>query len=69
MSSLNDIKKKYKQLSKKYHTDISGDNQKMQEINWAYGVLKKYIENYKFLFSEDEIIRQIPSEYIKKFRV
>lgn len=69
MSSLNDIKQKYKKLSKKYHTDINGDNKKMQEINWAYGVLKKYIENYKFLFNEDEIIKQIPSEYIKKFRV
>ena len=69
LSSLKDIKQKYKNLSKKYHTDISGKNKKMQEINWAYGVLKNYIENYKFLFNEEEIIKQFPYEYIKKFKV
>ena len=69
LSSLNDIKAKYKTLSKKYHTDLNGDNQKMQEINWAYMVLKNYIENYKFLFNEEEILRQFPYEYIKKFKV
>ncbi len=69
LSSLNDIKKKYRKLSKKYHTDLNGDNEKMQEINWAYKVLKKYIENYKFLFTEEEIIKQFPYEYIKKFKV
>ncbi len=41
----------------------------MKEINWAYSVLKNYIENYKFLFSEDEIMKQLPNEYIKKFKV
>ena len=69
LSSLNDIKNKYRKLSKKYHTDLNGDNEKMQEINWAYKVLKKYIENYKFLFTEEEIIKQFPYEYIKKFKV
>ena len=41
----------------------------MQEINWAYKVLKTYIENYKFLFNEEEITKQFPGEFIKKFRV
>ena len=41
----------------------------MQEINWAYTILKHYIENYKFMFTEEEIIKQIPGEYIKKFKV
>jgi len=56
-------------LSKKLHTDVSGEKEKMQEINWAYKILKTYIENYKFIFSEEEIIKQLPSEFIKKFRV
>jgi len=66
---LKDIRKKYKILSKKYHTDINGDKEKIQEINWAYYVLKEYIENYKFLFNEEEIIKQFPNEFIKKFKV
>ena len=41
----------------------------MKELNEAYQTLKEYIENYKFLFSEEEIRRQYPDEYIKKFRV
>jgi len=66
---LKDIQKKYKILSKKYHTDLTGEKEKMQEINWAYQVLKTYIENYKFLFNEEEITKQLPGEFIKKFRV
>ncbi len=69
MTSWKEIQKKHKFLSKKYHTDLRGDNQKMQEINWAYTVLKHYIENYKFMFTQDEIIKQLPNEYIKKFKV
>lgn len=41
----------------------------MKDINEAYNVLKKYIENYKFTFSEEEITKQCPDEFIKKFRV
>ena len=69
LTSWKEIQKKYKFLSKKYHTDLQGDNQKMQDINWAYAVLKHYIENFKFLFTEEEIIKQLPGEYIKKFKV
>jgi len=66
---LKDIQKKYKSFSKRYHSDLRGDKDKMQEINWAYKVLKTYIENYKFLFNEEEITKQFPGEFIKKFRV
>jgi len=66
---LKDIQKKYKILSKKHHNDVGGDKDKMENINWAYQVLKTYIENYKFLFNEEEITKQLPSEFIKKFRV
>jgi len=69
LSSFRDIQKNYKKLSKKYHSDISMDNEKMKDINEAYNVLKKYIENYKFTFSEEEITKQCPDEFIKKFRV
>ncbi|WP_459886357.1 molecular chaperone DnaJ [Caminibacter profundus] len=69
LSTINDINKKYKSLAKKVHSDIGGDEDKMKEINWAYRVLKEYVENYRFTFSEDEILRQYPEEFLKKFKV
>jgi len=51
------------------HSDIGGDEDKMKEINWAYRVLKEYVENYRFTFSEDEILRQYPEEFLNKFKV
>jgi len=41
----------------------------MQKLNEAYAIIKNYIQNYKFSFSEEEISRQFPEEFIKKFRV
>ncbi|GAB6073473.1 hypothetical protein JCM15786_01300 [Nautilia lithotrophica] len=45
------------------------ENDKIIEINRAYEILRDYIRNYKFTFSEDEILRQYPSEFLKKFKV
>ncbi|WP_456479382.1 DnaJ domain-containing protein [Nautilia sp.] len=69
LSSIEDINKKYKKLIKKHHPDISGKNGKITEINRAYEILKNYTKNYKFSFSEDEITRQYPEEFLKKFKV
>jgi hypothetical protein len=41
----------------------------MKEVNKAYNILKDYIMNFKFSFSEDEIKKQYPNEFIKNFRV
>jgi len=41
----------------------------LKELNKAYEILKNYIESYKFTFSDDEIQKQYPEEFIKKFRV
>jgi len=56
-------------MVKKSHPDINGDNDKITEINRAYEILKDYIKNYKFTFCEDEILRQYPDEFLKKFKV
>lgn len=70
MISYKDLKKRYRELSKKYHPDIVGDsNETMVKINQAYNLVKNYMENYRFSFSEEEILKQFPyNEYIKKFR-
>jgi preprotein translocase subunit Sec63 len=55
------IKKKYLKLSKQYHPDMpNGDSEKFQEINKAYKILNKYIENFKFRFSKEEFTDQHP---------
>jgi len=71
LSSLEDINKKYKKLVKQLHPDVNknDENDKIVEINKAYEILRDYIRNYKFTFSEDEILRQYPSEFLKKFKV
>jgi DnaJ-class molecular chaperone len=66
---LDDINKKYKKVVKNTHPDINGNNEKIKEINRAYEILKDYVRNYKFTFSEDEILKQYPSEFLKKFKV
>jgi len=67
--SYNDIRKRYHQLSHKYHPDINEKKSKMHRINEAYAILKEYIFNYRFTFSDEEILRQHPeSEHANKFR-
>ncbi len=67
--SLKDITSRYRYLASKLHPDAGGEDEKMASINEAYEVLKRYIENYRFSFSEDEIARQFPQEaHAKRFR-
>lgn len=36
-----ELKKRYLELSKKYHPDLNGDEEMMKKVNYAYEVLKK----------------------------
>ncbi len=56
-------------MAKKHHSDLGGSDEKMKELNWAYKTLYEYVMNYKFVFSEEEIIKQYPDEFLKKFKV
>ncbi len=67
--SLKDIKNRYYYLAKKHHPDRGGDVKEMEKINRAYEILKEYAENYKFSFSEEEILKQFPTQnHAKRFR-
>lgn len=69
LSTFGEITIKYKQKAKKIHSDLGGSDEEMQKINEAYEIIKDYIKNYKFSFSEDEISRQFPEEFVKNFRI
>ncbi len=61
--SFKEIRSRYKELSKKYHPDVCNDKEKMLTINQAYELIKKYVENFRFSFDEEEINRQYPEKY------
>lgn len=61
LTTAEEIRKKYLKLSKKYHPDMQkGDSEKFQEINRAYKILSKYIENFRFQFTKEEFSDQFP---------
>jgi hypothetical protein len=67
--SFEDIKTRYYSLSKLHHPDLNKEDSKMGEINDAYAVLKRYIFNYRFSFSDEELSKQFPeSAHAIKFR-
>jgi len=67
--SFKDIKNRYHSLAKRYHPDITGEDEKIEKINKAYKILKEYAENYKFSFTNEEILKQFPYlEHKEKFK-
>jgi DnaJ-class molecular chaperone len=64
-----DMKKQYRFLSKKYHPDQGGDAVKQEQINTAYKLLMKYIEEFRYTFDEHEVSKQFPgAKYAEQFR-
>jgi len=60
-----DLKNRYLKLSKKYHPDMpDGDDEKFKEINEAYKIIQKYIQDFKFQVDEEEFYQQNP--FLKK---
>ncbi|MGM0534302.1 MAG: J domain-containing protein [Campylobacterota bacterium] len=59
-SSQADLKREYKQLSKKHHPDLGGDAEEFAQINKAYHIVKEYMEGFRFVFDYEEFRRQYP---------
>ncbi len=69
--SFKHIKRRFRELSKKYHPDLCQDDpdicaEKMREIKKAYSILEEYCTNFKFEFSPEEFYRQYPEELVKE---
>ncbi len=64
-----DVKKQYRFLSKKYHPDQGGNAAKQEQINYAYKLLMKYIEEFRYTFDEYEVSKQFPgAKHAEQFR-
>jgi len=64
-----DLKKQYHFISKKNHPDHGGDEKKQEQINSAYALLMKYIEEFRYTFDEKEVSNQFPGvDYVNRFR-
>lgn len=56
-----DVRKKYLKLSKKYHPDMEGGStEKFQEIRQSYEIIVEYMDNFRFVFSDEEFKQQNP---------
>lgn len=59
-ATLSEIKKAYRRLSGEWHPDRCKEkekklcHEKMKQINRAYEVILKHIENYRYSFNEQE---------------
>ena len=55
------VRKKYLKLSRQYHPDMEGGStQKFQEIREAYEILVEYMDNFRFVFDDNEFKQQNP---------
>ncbi|MEK7990174.1 MAG: DnaJ domain-containing protein [Thiotrichaceae bacterium] len=64
-----DLKKQYHFLAKKNHPDVGGDAEVMEQLNYAYKLLMKYIESFRYSFDEEEVAKQFPgADYVNRFR-
>lgn len=60
------VKRRHRELSRKYHPDLQGEAQHMQALNNAASILMSYLQSYRFSFSEEEFYRQNPDELLRR---
>ncbi len=61
LTSREHVRKKYLKLSRQYHPDMEGGStEKFQEIQEAYEILVEYMDNFRFVFDENEFKQQNP---------
>jgi len=73
-ATLDEIKRNYRVLSKRWHPDKCKEKSKkechemMKKINLAYRLIMKYCENYKYSFKEDDVAEEdIEARWMRQF--
>lgn len=67
-ASFDQIKSRHRELAKIHHPDLAEavDQEEMIKINSAYELVTAYCENYRFSFSEEEFLKQVPEERLRR---
>ena len=67
-TTLKQIKTRHRELVKIHHPDQACDNDPeiIRKINAAYEILTVYCESYRFCFSEEEFLEQVPEERLRR---
>lgn len=67
-ATLKQIRARFRALVKNHHPDQvkDADQDVIREVNRAYEVLMEYCSGYQFCFSEEEFLRQTPTERLKR---
>jgi DnaJ-class molecular chaperone len=72
-ATLKEIKEAYRNKAKQYHPDMHTQEErkehaeKMAQINKAYRILLKYIKQYNFSFRKEDVERNDPESYMRRF--
>ena len=67
-ATLQQIKRRYRELVKQHHPDHAAGNDpaEMHRINAAYQILSESCRNYRYDFSEREFLEQTPEERMRR---
>jgi DnaJ-class molecular chaperone len=63
-----EIKNAYRKKAFAHHpdrhidTDLTENTEIMKKLNWAYKLLTKYCNDYKYAFKQDDVARTYPQE-------
>jgi DnaJ-class molecular chaperone len=67
-ATLKQIKQRHRELVKKHHPDHAeeADPERIRQVNAAYEVLAAYCDSYRYCFSEEEFLEQVPEERMRR---
>jgi len=66
-ATLNEIRKRHRQLVKKFHPDHGNEEtEDIRRVNLAYEILRDYCANYSYSFSLEEYLQQNPEERMQR---
>lgn len=67
-ATLEQIKQRHRALVKQHHPDRTDNTNTefMLKINAAYELLTAYCESYRYCFTEEEFLEQVPAERLRR---